>query len=237
MRGHFLYRDEVWAIIPARGGSKGIPFKNIAPLHGKPLLSYTVSAAREATQIQHVFVSTDDAKIADVAREYGAEIVSRPTEIAGDTASSESALLHALESLGSQRGYLPQSFVFIQCTSPLTLASDLDVGIRKAVESQADSLFAGTEFYHFVWKEEQGSAVEVNHDKTQRLRRQDCPLQVVETGAFYVLKTAPFLERKHRFFGRTLWHLMPAERSIDIDTPLDLEMAEILMRKNSQGVS
>jgi N-acylneuraminate cytidylyltransferase len=124
------------AIIPARGGSKGIPRKNIRPLAGKPLLAYNIEAARNSRYIQRVVVSTDDPEIARVAQQYGAEVVWRPAEISGDTASSESALLHTLATLREQESYAPDVLVFLQCTSPLTLAEDIDGVITALLEQR-----------------------------------------------------------------------------------------------------
>jgi len=114
------------AIIPARGGSKGIPRKNIRPLAGKPLIAYSIEAALQAESVNRVVVSTDDSDIVKVSKQYGAEIVWRPDEISGDKVSSELALLHVLDQLNKSENYIPDFIVFIQCTSPLMLSKDID---------------------------------------------------------------------------------------------------------------
>src|SRR5262245_2152884 len=114
------------AVIPARGGSKGIIGKNLRVVGGKPLIAHTILAARSARCIERVVVSTDDPAIAEASRAFGAEIVWRPSELASDTASSEAALLHALETLAREQQYRPELLAFLQCTSPLTLAEDID---------------------------------------------------------------------------------------------------------------
>ncbi len=116
-------------IIPARGGSKGIPHKNLRVVAGRPLIAWSVDVACEAQLLERVVVSTDDAEIARVARDSGAEIVDRPAELAGDTASSESALIHALDVLQEQEGYVPDLVVFLQPTSPYRLPGDIDGGV------------------------------------------------------------------------------------------------------------
>ncbi|HEY9766444.1 MAG TPA: acylneuraminate cytidylyltransferase family protein, partial [Chroococcales cyanobacterium] len=116
----------VLAVIPARGGSKGIPRKNVRLLAGKPLIAHAIEAARGSRSIDRVVVSTDDTEIGRVAERFGAEVVWRPTEISGDTASSEAALLFTLDFLESKEGYRPDILVFLQCTAPLTLAEDID---------------------------------------------------------------------------------------------------------------
>jgi CMP-N-acetylneuraminic acid synthetase len=219
------------SIIPARGGSKGIPKKNIQKLGGKPMLAYSIEAALHAKLIDRVIVSTDDQEIADVAVEYGAEVVDRPAELAGDFASSETALLHVLEVLQQKKKQLPDLLVFLQCTSPLTLSSDIDGTIQALLNQQADTAFSAAPFHYFVWeKEADGSMVGVNHDKSKRLMRQQRQDQFVEAGAVYVMRVPGFLEYKHRFFGKTAMYEIPEERCFEIDEPVDLLIAEQMLQ-------
>jgi YrbI family 3-deoxy-D-manno-octulosonate 8-phosphate phosphatase len=219
------------AIIPARGGSKGIPRKNVRSLAGKPLLAHSIEQARQVTFIKRILVSTDDAEIATVAREYGAEVVQRPDEISGDSASSESALLHTLEYLEKRDGYRPDLLVFLQCTSPLTLSEDIEAAIRLLLEENADTVVSVSPFHRFVWKyDPQGNAIGVNHDKRFRILRQDREPEYVENGAIYVLRVEGFLQARHRFFGKTVLYEMPPERSLEIDEALDFLVVETLMR-------
>jgi N-acylneuraminate cytidylyltransferase len=219
------------AIIPARGGSKGVPRKNLRLLAGRPLVTWTIEAARAARTVQRVVVSTDDAEIADVSRKAGAEIVERPPEISGDSASSESALLQCLGELKRRDGRLSDVSVFLQCTSPLTLAEDIDGTVGTLLDGGADSAFTATAFHHFLWQAgPSGRAVAINHDAAVRPRRQDREPQFRETGAVYAMRTAGFLRAGHRFFGKTAMHVTPADRSLEIDDHLDLRLAEILIR-------
>jgi N-acylneuraminate cytidylyltransferase len=117
---------ECLAIIPARGGSKGLPRKNLKKVGGVPLVARSVRSALAASAITRTVVSTDDEEIANVAREAGAEVIMRPNSISGDEASTEPALLHVLETLDTDEGYHPDLTCFIQCTSPLTTSGDLD---------------------------------------------------------------------------------------------------------------
>jgi N-acylneuraminate cytidylyltransferase len=226
------------AIIPARGGSKGIPGKNIKSLCGQPLLGWTISAAQAARYVHRVFVSTDDARIAEIARRYGAEVIIRPGELATDTATSESALLHALEHLSATESYKPELLVFLQCTSPLTQAEDIDGTVEALRRENADSALTAVPFHGFLWKHSapQGDAAQqdvvgVNHDKRVRPRRQDREEQFLEDGAVYVMRTAGFLQSRHRFFGKTTIHVSPAGRSLEIDEPHDWILAEHVMRR------
>ena len=199
--------SEALAIIPARGGSKGIPRKNVLPVAGKPLLAWTVEAARAARRVDRVVVSTDDPEIADVARRRGADVVDRPAEISGDSATSESALLHALDHLRATEGYEPDLVAFLQCTSPLTAPGDIDGTIDALIRDGADTALAVVPFHYFLWR---GDGAGINHDKRERKLRQEREPQFLESGAVYVMKVAGFRAAKHRFFGRTALYEMPA---------------------------
>lgn len=223
------------ALIPARGGSKSIPRKNIRPVAGKPLIAHIIESARQADSVNRLIVSTDDAEIAAVAQQYGAEVVCRPTDLSGDTASSETALLHALEHLRQTEGVLPDLLVFLQCTSPLTLPEDIDGTVQALLDENADSALATTPFHYFLWQRSAaGDAVGINHDKRRRLLRQQRDAQFLETGAVYVMRTLGFLQAKHRFFGKTAMYVMPRERCLEIDEPADLRMAAILLQQRAR---
>lgn len=222
--------QQILAIIPARGGSKGIPRKNLKPLAGKPLIAHAIAAALQADLVNRVVVSTDDDEIAAVSVDYGAEVVRRPDAISGDSAGSELALIHALKHLRQKENYKPWLIVFIQCTSPLTRPEDIDAVIQVLKEENADSALSVTDFHYFLWEtDKSGNAIGINHDKQVRLLRQDRNNQFLETGAVYVMKVETFLEKKHRFFGRTAMSIMPRARCFEIDEPIDLKIAEILL--------
>ena len=222
---------KVVAVIPARGGSKGVPRKNVRDVAGKPLIAWTVEAALCAKCVDTVAVSTDDAEIASVAERYGARVVRRPAEISGDEASSESALLHALQKLGGE-GIRADILVFMQCTSPLTTGEDVDACVETLVKERADSAFTAKEFFYFVWRRlSDGSAEGINHDKRFRPRRQDREPQYEENGAVYAMVADGFLKAQHRFFGRTVLSLMPESRCFEIDTEFDLEVADRLLSR------
>lgn len=217
-------------IIPARSGSKGIPGKNSKLLNGKPLIAYMIEAAQAAKCVERVYVSTDGSDIADVARAYGAQVINRPEDIAGDTSSSESAILHALDEIEGQ-GVLSEHTFFGQCTAPLTQAGDFDRAYEKATAGAYDCVFAAKPFHGFLWEEDEtGRAVAVNHDPAQpRAMRQDLAPQYQETGAFYVLNTQAFRVYKSRFCGKAGFFKMSENRSIDIDTLDDWALAESLL--------
>ncbi|MFK7913829.1 MAG: NTP transferase domain-containing protein [Pseudomonadales bacterium] len=219
-------RSGCCAVIPARGGSKGLPGKNTMPLAGKPLIAHCIIAAQQAASVDRVFVSTDSATIADVAQRYGAEVIERPSELGSDVASSESALLHALEMMHVQ-DYHPEHMLFLQCTSPFTRAEDVDGTLAALVEQNAQSAVAVAPYHHHIWsRDASGFAKAINHDPETRLRRQDTEPQFLEAGAVYALSVAGFLAAGHRFFGHTALYEMPFERVAEIDEPIDMVLAE-----------
>lgn len=216
-------------MIPARGGSKGLPGKNIRPFCGKPLIAWTIEAAQKAQTVQRVVVSTDDPQIAAVSARFGAEVVWRPGELAHDTAPSEEALLHALQCLGLQEGVL----VFLQCTAPLTLPEDIDATV--SLLKDADSAFTATPWHRFLWTRSPRGLEPVGHSMTHRPMRQERQEQYLEVGAVYALRVERFLQARHRFAGRVALHPLPAERSLEIDDETDFLLAETLMRRRLQA--
>lgn len=208
-----------------------MPRKNLRPVAGLPLVVRAIEAARGARYISRVVVSTDDVEIMECAHRAGAEVVQRPAALSDDHASSESAVLHALAELEQASGYRPELVMMIQCTTPMTQAADLDGAIEALLTQGADSCFTAVPFFHFVWRTgEDGTAEGVNHSGAKRARRQDLPPQMLENGAAYVMRSALFQQTKERFCGRTVVHLVPADRGLEIDSPQDLALAEALLR-------
>lgn len=220
--------SEVVAIIPARGGSKGVVRKNLRRVGGIALVARAVDAARRCATIDRVVVSTDDADIAAVAAEWGAEVVARPAELSGDAASSESALLHTLEVL-EQRKVDVGVIAFLQATSPFIDVPALDEAVQLVRSRRRDSVFSAIETYGFLWARTAAFAAEaVGHDADTRPRRQDRDPHYLETGAFYVLRAAGFRAACHRFFGSVGIVEVPARTAIEIDTEGELEIARAL---------
>lgn len=215
----------VVAVIPARGGSKGVPGKNVAPVAGVPLVARAIRACLAAERVTEVVVSTDDAGIAEVAERAGAVVVRRPDELANDTASSEAALRHVLDT--RYAGATPEVLLLVQCTSPFITAAEVDEVVAAIVEGGADSAFTAAPFHGFVWRED-GSAYGVNHDHRSRPRRQERPAEYLETGAAYAMRTAGFLAAGHRFFGTVRAVPTDPARVLEIDEPDDLVRARAL---------
>ncbi len=222
---------KVQAIIPARGGSKGVPRKNARHVAGIPLVGRAIDVLSGSQRVDSTFVSTDDPEIAAIARKHGAGTIKRPTSLSGDEASSESALLHGLEVLQEREEDRPDILVFVQCTSPLLTTDDVDGAIHTFFSEDADVVFSATDFHGFLWKPtEDGSVTGINHDPSERERRQDRDPQYKETGGVYVMDRTGFEEAGHRFFGRVVPYEVPQERSMEVDHPVDLTVAEELLR-------
>ena len=208
------------AVIPARGGSKGIPGKNLQHVGGLSLVARSVRAALDSRRVERVVVSTDDDAIALEAQSHGAEVVQRPVAIAGDTASSESALLHALDTL-EQQGPLPPQLVFLQCTSPFTSGAQIDRVLEALEDPKINSAFAVMPWHGFLWRNDGRG---INHDPQQpRQRRQDLEPAFLETGAIYAMATAAFRQSGSRFCAP--WQPVVIDDSgPEIDTPADLAL-------------
>ena len=212
---------EAVAVIPARGGSKGIPRKNLQRVGGRSLVRRSIEAALAATKVNHVVVSTDDDEIASEARGAGATIVERPESLSGDTATSESAVLHALDHIYGD----PSIVLLVQATSPFLWAGDLDRLVDAVTLGEADCAFTVTPWHGFIWSYGPAGAEGVSAGSNPRQRRQDLPPQFLETGAAYAMRVAGLRASRQRFFGRTEMVEIPAERSMEIDDPADLQLA------------
>lgn len=222
-------------VIPARGGSRGVPRKNALPIGGKPLVVHAITAALRAKRVSRVVVSTDDPEIGALSQRAGAEVVWRPIEISGSSATSEGAVIHVLKTLASRDNYRPDLVMLMQCTTPMTQPEDLDGAIETLFRRDADSCFTAVPFRRFLWREDAaGSAIGINHDGKERVRRQDLAPQVLENGAAYVMRRVLFEQTEDRFCGKTVMHLVPESRNIEIDEPADTVKAEVLMRHQQQ---
>ncbi|WJY00085.1 acylneuraminate cytidylyltransferase family protein [Curtobacterium sp. 458] len=219
----------VLAVVPARAGSKGVPGKNLRQVGGRSLVARAVDAALATPSIDTVVVSTDGPDIADEARAAGARVLHRPADLAGDTASSESALLHVLDVLEQIHDEVPEVLVFLQATSPFTDPADLDAAVHRVRSGAADVVFAAAPSHAFLWRvDADGRARAVNHDAAVRPHRQDRAAEFRETGSFYVLRVDGFREHGHRFFGRTELAVVDAATAVDVDDETDLTVAQAL---------
>jgi CMP-N,N'-diacetyllegionaminic acid synthase len=221
----------ILAIVPARGGSKGIPRKNLAPVAGKPLIAWTIEAAIAARGVDRLIVSTDDSEIAAVARAHGAEIVMRPAELAADDTPTLPVLRHALDVMGEA----PDAVLTLQPTSPLRRAAHIEAALAAfAADPDADSLVSTIEVPHVfhpysVMKRDRQGYLVPFLDAAQPYRRQDKEPVVARNGAAIYITRTPRLS-EYVFGGRLIGFPMDAESSLDIDTREDLALAEAILR-------
>ena len=231
-----MKKETIVAVITARGGSKGIPRKNISSLLGKPLIAYSIEAALHAKTLTRTMVSTDDETIARVSEQYGAEVpFLRPQHLATDTATGIAVLQHAVTYLAEQEDYLADIVVCLQPTSPLRTAEDIDRGVNLCLRSGADSVVSLCRAQHhpFWMKKVVDGRVYplMNEDEQTYTRRQDLPPVYQLNGALYVTRRKVLLEENRVLGDNTLAYIMPQERSIDIDTRTDLKLAEVLLKE------
>jgi CMP-N,N'-diacetyllegionaminic acid synthase len=218
------------AIIPARGGSKGIPRKNLLELCGKPLVAWSIEQASRVSAIDSVWVSSDSDEILEVGKSYGARGIRRPDEMSGDTAPSEQAWIHAIDAIERDLGRV-DAVVGMQATSPIREPGDLSGAIEHFHRERLDSLFSSCEIEDFFIWEKHGDTMEgVNHDWRQRQRRQQIPLRYLENGSFYVFRPALIRETGNRLGGRIGTFAMARHKMIQIDSMADVESCEVIMR-------
>lgn len=216
---------KILAIIPARGGSKGILNKNIKPLLGKPLIAYSIEEAHKSKYIDRTVVSTDDEQIKKVAQDFKAEVIDRPEELAQDTIPINLALTHAVNFLEKKEGYKPDVVLLLQPTCPLKEAKHIDEAIEKFISGNYDSLVSMI----FVYKHR----YEINGEylvpvKKDRLRRQERKPAILENGVIY-LSTIDLIKQEKIIAGKIGFYKMDYESSVNIDDPIDFFIAKQLL--------
>ncbi len=221
-------------IIPARGGSKGIPGKNIKPLHGKPLIHYTIEVARAVFSDAQILVSTDSEEIRKCAEETGLSVpFLRPAELSTDTAGTYEVLLHAIE-FSTQNGYAPDTIVLLQPTSPFRTAVHLREALESFERNPVDMLVsvketASNPYYVLFEENEEGY---LRKSKTGNFtRRQDCPAVWELNGSIYIISVESLKNGPVSEFERVVKYEMDSFASLDLDTPLDWKTAELLLNE------
>lgn len=230
------------AVIPARGGSKGVPGKNIKELAGKPLIAYTIEAAIASNIFEKVIVSTDSTEIAEIASGFGAEVpFLRPYEISGDLTSSDDVILHAL-SFYEQQGIRFDEVCKLQPTSPLRSVRHLQEAYQLFCEKNADFVVSVCECEHSpLWSGVIGDDLRLDNfisEEAKRACRQDLPTYYRLNGAIYMGKTNRFYENKSFLGKNSVAYIMSQEESVDIDSELDFKLAELIkkyMRHDMDG--
>ncbi|MDY0129034.1 MAG: acylneuraminate cytidylyltransferase family protein [Methanosarcina vacuolata] len=229
-------KPKIIAIIPARGGSKGVPQKNIRNLAEKPLIAYSIEAGTASKYIDMVAVSTEDQEITTISEKYGAEVVKRPDSLAQDDSPTIDAVFHVIESLNIQNEKLT-IVVLLQPTSPLRNSQDIDSAIKLFLINDCDSVISVSEYQHspyWAYKIDDKYLKPLFDNNYLKMRRQDLPKSYMPNGAIYI-STVGFLQECKSFnSSRTLPYMMPAIRSVDIDTEFDFILAESIITMSNK---
>ena len=219
------------AIILARGGSKGILGKNIIDFCGKPLINWTIEQMRQVRGIDSIWISSDSEEILSISRSCGVETIQRPAKISGDSATSESGWLHALEYIENNVGCV-DIVIAPQVTSPLREPEDIERGLRDFRDQNCDSMFACSVVgdLYFWEKMSDGALRSVNYDYRNRKRRQNISKQYIENGSFYLFKPEILRKYNNRLGGKIGMTKMEFWKIFQIDEPSDIELCQVIMR-------
>lgn len=219
-------------LIPARGGSKGVPRKNVRLVGGKPLIAWSIEAAKGSKAVGDFYVSTDDEEIARVSREHGAEVLPRPPEFAQDKSPMIGVIQHALATCREKHGVEYEYFLLLQPTAPMRNSGDIDEAMRVLRDTGADSVIS-------VYQVEDAHPSRMYLIEDGRLRpyseeppgslRQDLPKVFHRNGAIYACRTSLIREQGRLWGGKLVPYIMPKKRSVNIDDPDDLAIADFLM--------
>lgn len=225
----------ILAIIPARGGSKGVPKKNIKAINGEPLIAYTIKEAKKSKYIERVIVSTEDEEISRISLEYGGEVpYLRPKELAEDHTPGIDPVIHCIEWLRENENYIPEYVCLLQCTSPLRKIQIIDAAIEKIISSGTDSLVSVCESEvspYWMKRIENDRLKDFLEETKVYTRRQDIPAVYRLNGAIYIAKTESLLKNRGWYTDSTLPFVMDKISSVDIDDMIDFRFAEFLMKE------
>ncbi|MDK2090964.1 acylneuraminate cytidylyltransferase family protein [Aliarcobacter butzleri] len=222
------------SIIPARGGSKGLPGKNIIDLAGKPLIAWTIEASLKSKYITKTIVSSDDNNILEISKKFGVETIKRPNELALDTTPTEPVIEHVLKSLENIEQY--DYLILLQPTSPLRDEKDIDSAIKLLIQKKVSALISTKEIDNKILKafknNENGYLEGIANNKYPFMRRQDLPKTFMPNGAIYIVSVKDFLKTKRLFTDKTISFEMSEEKSFDIDTKEDLNKCNDILNRN-----
>jgi CMP-N-acetylneuraminic acid synthetase len=227
---------KILAIIPARGGSKRLPCKNVLDLAGKPLIAWSIEVAKKSKYIDRVILSSDDTEIIAVAKEWGCDVpFARPKELAEDATRSIDVVTHALKSLEEVYDYV----ILLQPTSPLRTSEDIDSAIELCLEKEATSVIGVCEMEHSpLWSNTLDESMSMDNfldDKYNNSRSQDLPTYYRINGAFYMSRVESILEKETFFVKKDIYaFLMSQEHSVDIDTKLDFIIAKAILKEGTK---
>ena len=218
------------ALILARGGSRGIPNKNIRNFCGMPLIGWSILQAKNTKNISDVWLSSDDKKILKIAERFGAKTISRPKKLATSTAKGDDAYLHALKFI-EKNAYIPDIIIALQATSPIRESKDLKEGLKKFKRGKYDSLFSSCLADDMLfWKRDGEKLKSVNYDFRKRPRRQDFKDYIIENGSFYIFTPEIIRKVKHRLGGKIGTYVMEPWKLFELDELSDIKFCELIMK-------
>ncbi len=220
----------VYAIIPARGGSKTIPKKNIKLLAGKPLIFYSIEHARQTQNVDKVFVSSDDDQILKIANQFGANTIKRPDYLSGDITQADTAIVHALLDIFKSEKAIPQYVLMLQPTSPLRNINNIDNAIKAVQSKKFSSSISAARTHHLFWTKEKNNEEWTSNYGTKRPRRQDLE-QFTEDGSIYVFDSLKFLKSGKRIISPVHIEEIDQQYSYEIDTLTDWDFLESFMER------
>lgn len=218
---------KVIAIIPARGGSKGIKNKNIISFCDKPLIAHTIEQAKNCSFIDDVYVTSDSKEILEISEKFGAKIIQRPSEISDDFSTSESALIHAIKQIPGEEEKI---IIFLQATSPLRSSRDIEQAIIKFKQTNSDSLFSAVDAGDMCIWENNDKLSSITYNYNNRKRRQDFNSYIVENGSFYITKSSFLIKNNNRLSGKISFYIMEKWKIHEIDDIDDLQLCEYLFK-------
>ena len=223
---------KIISIIPARGGSKSLPRKNLVEFLGEPLINKTIEQSINSEYIDKTIVSTDNQEIKEQSLKYNLEVIDRPKDISGDEATTESAMMHVLETLKNDEDYIPDIVILLQVTSPLRKNDDIDNSIKKFIEEKSDSLISGSHIEVFLfWEKNNNDWEAVNYSPENRMRRQDRNPQFVENGSIYIFKPEILYKLNNRIGGKMTLYEMEFWQTWEIDTKEEIDLLEFYYKK------
>jgi len=229
-----MYNNKnIIAIIPARGGSKGIRNKNIIDFCNKPLIAWTIEQAKMSKYLDGVFVSSDSENIISIAQKYGSRTITRPSEISCDDSRTEDALIHALDQINNEFDKNETILLVLQTTSPLREHDDIDIAIELYFSKEFDSLFSATRIEDLtIWENNNGHWDSVNFNYKNKLRRQDRPAQYIENGAIYITVPSIIKNNNNIIGGKIGVYQMEFWQSWEIDTIEEVDLVRFFFEKH-----
>ena len=226
------------ALILARGGSKGIPNKNIKNFCGLPLIAWSILQAKNVKGVNDVWLSSDDKKILSIAKKFGAKIIPRPKKLSSSTSSSDDGYLHAISFI-EKNFYIPDIIIALQATSPIRESKDIELALKKFKMEKYDSLFSSCRAEDLLlWKKSKNNLKSINYNFQKRPRRQDFKDNFIENGSFYIFTPNLIRKFQNRLGGKIGTYIMASWKLFELDEPSDYKFCELIMKnyilKNSK---